>query len=68
MDTVTVPAVPVMSTIERVGFEVSVALDRTLPVVRGWEAGNHPAVKEKITAYNAREQERCVNAALALLD
>lgn len=64
----TVPPVPTMSTSERIGFELSTALDKTPPVVRGWNAGNHPAVKAKIEAFNAREQDRVVNAALQLLD
>lgn len=56
-----------MTVIERAFYEVSAAVDKDTPMVRGWNAANTPAVQAAITQYNVREAARCEAAALELL-
>jgi hypothetical protein len=57
-----------MTTIERIGFEASVSLEKDNAFLRGWRVGNDEVVVAKVAAYNAREFARCKAAALELLD
>lgn len=66
---VEVPATnePRITFTERVGYQLSSALDEENGFVRGWDTANDPEVQKFIAERNARERARCKAAVLAML-
>lgn len=52
---------------ERIGFEASVALDKTPALIRGWDVGNDPDTQEAIKLHNESQYNRAKIALLATL-
>lgn len=52
---------------ERVGYQLSAAMDEENGFLRGWETANDPEVQAHIAERNARERARCKAAVLAML-